>query len=82
MAFSYKLAELIAPRIAGGDPFKLGPQAAVNYEKSKNTAQANSLNEEQEPEEPQSEFIRSMFSDTLHDSGIAWKSFPNDSTIL
>ena len=82
LAFTYKLAELIAPRVTGGDPFKLGNQAKANYQEAKNIAQANAMNEQQEEEEPESEFIRSMFSDPLRDRGQKWQPFGSGFTIL
>ena len=82
LAFSYKLAELIAPRIAAGDPFGLGPRAAQNYIIQKNKAQANALNEQQEEEEPQSEFVRVMNADTIRGNAVDWYPTSGGWTIL
>lgn len=57
MALSFKLAMIIAPMVTGGDPFKLGDRAMALYEKAKNQAQANALNEEQPDIAPESEFV-------------------------
>jgi len=82
LAFSYRLAELIAPRITKGDPFKLGPQAAANYDKAKRKAQAASLNEQQEPEPAQSEFVRAQFEETLYPLGAEWTAHPDNKDIF
>lgn len=82
LAISYKLAELIAPRITGGDPFGLGNKAKANYDEAISIAKANSLNEQQEEEDPQSEFVRSMFADTLNKSGQDWAAFPDNKDIF
>jgi len=58
MVVSLLLAFYIAPRLTGGDPFKLGERAHKKYEVLSNTAKARSLNEQQDEEEPESEFIR------------------------
>lgn len=59
MALSFCLAMYIAPRITGGDPFKLGSRAMQMYALEIRMAQASAINEEQAEEEVQSEFIRS-----------------------
>lgn len=58
MAFSLRLAAYIAPTVTGGDPFKMGDRALRLYVAEITNAQSNAANEEQEAEEPQSEFIR------------------------
>lgn len=58
IALSYRLAAMIAPRVTGGDPFKLGPQALQLYALEISKASANAANEEQEEESPDSEFVR------------------------
>lgn len=82
LALSFKLAELIAPRVTGGDPFGLGPKAEANYLKAITTAQANSLNEQQEQEDPQSEFVRAQFVDPLFQNGSPWTAFPDDKDLF
>ena len=57
MAFSYYLAFLMAPRLTGGDQFKLGNRALEMYRLEVARAKANAWNEEQPDEEVQSEFI-------------------------
>lgn len=58
LAFSYRLAAYIAPRLTKGDPFKLGAQALQMYRLEMSAAQANAVNEEQRAEEPDAEIIR------------------------
>lgn len=83
MAFSYKLAELVAPRLTAGDPFGQGDKAKRNYEEAKTIAWSNDRNEQQEEEEPESEFVREMNVDTSSTNrGVPWTPFPDDSTIL
>lgn len=58
MAFSFRLAAYIAPRLTAGDPFKLGDRAMQMYTIEISRAAANSVNEQQYDEEVQSELIR------------------------
>lgn len=58
LAISYRLAAYMAPRLTGGDPYKLGDKAAQNYSYELSKAKATAVNEEQEEEDPDSEFIR------------------------
>lgn len=58
LALSRLIAFHIAPRIAGQDPFKLGPQSLQVYQNMIMQAQADAFNEQQEEEEPDSQFIR------------------------
>ncbi len=58
MALSLRLASYIAPRMTAGDPFKLGDRAMRFYEYEISKAKATSANEQQDEEEPDSEFIR------------------------
>lgn len=58
LAFSFYLAHLIAPRVTGGDQFKLGDRAIKMYIGELMGAKKKALNEEQRDEEVQSEFIR------------------------
>ncbi|OPX89057.1 MAG: hypothetical protein A4E53_01665 [Pelotomaculum sp. PtaB.Bin104] len=58
-ALSLLLAFYIAPSVTGGDPFQLGTRAYKAYLLSIAKAQVNSYNEQQEEEQPESEFIRS-----------------------
>lgn len=57
IALSYRLAAFIAPRLMGGDNFKMGIQAMQLYEATISRAKASALNEEQPDELPDSEFI-------------------------
>jgi hypothetical protein len=58
IAFSYLIASYIAPRVTGGDAFKLGDKALQLYQFKIGKAKANAANEEQRDEQPDSEFIR------------------------
>ncbi len=58
MALSLKLAVYIAPRLTGGDPFKLSDRCMKLYEIELSNTTANALNEEQREEDPESELIR------------------------
>lgn len=59
MSFSLLLAFYIAPRVTAGDPYKLGDRAFRNYLLSISKARANAVGEEQQDEQPESEFITS-----------------------
>jgi hypothetical protein len=58
MASSLRLAHLIAPKLTKGDPYKLGENAFRLYRYELSRARANSLNEQQFDNAPESEFIR------------------------
>lgn len=58
MAFSLYMAHLMAPRLTGGDPYKLGQRALGLYDLEINRAVKNAFNEQQIEEPPESEFIR------------------------
>lgn len=58
MALSFRIAFLVAPRLTAGDPFKLGDRARTLYDVEVSRAKATAANEEQEEEDPDSEFIR------------------------
>lgn len=58
MAFSLYMAHLMAPRLTGGDQFKLGARALGLYDLEISRAVKNAFNEQQIEEPPESEFIR------------------------
>lgn len=58
MALSFRLAVYIAPRVTGGDPFKMGDRARTMYQYELQMAQGNATNEEQAEEVPDAELIR------------------------
>jgi hypothetical protein len=58
MAFSFKLAFLVAAQLTAGDPFKLRVQALQMYQMSISKAVANGANEDENERIPESEFIR------------------------
>jgi hypothetical protein len=57
LALSLRVASYIAPRVTGGDPFKMGERAMRMYLQEISVAKASALNEEQSEEDPESEFI-------------------------
>lgn len=58
LAFSYYLAAMAAPRLTGGDRFKLGEKALRMYAVELKRAGARAVNEEQADEEVDSEYVR------------------------
>lgn len=58
LAFSLYLASYIAPRLTGGDQFKLGERAYKLYRAELEKARANDATETQPDEEPDSSFER------------------------
>lgn len=58
LALSFYLAHLMSPKITGGDKTKLGERALKLYVYEFEKAKAKALNEEQQSEEVDSEFIR------------------------
>ena len=58
IAFSFRLAAYIAPRLTKGDPFKLRNEALNMYNFEISRAKATLLNEEQPDEEVDSELVR------------------------
>lgn len=58
MALSLRLASYIAPRLTGGDPFKLGNRALELYAFEIGKSEASAANEEQPDETPESEFVQ------------------------
>jgi len=58
MALAYRIAGYIAPRLSGGDPLRLGQLMERMFDMSITKAQKNASNEQQEEEEPESEFAR------------------------
>lgn len=57
IALSYRLASFIAPRVTGGDPFKMGDKALAMFRGLIEGTKAGSANEEQPDPDPESEFI-------------------------
>lgn len=58
LAFSFRLAHYIAPRLTKGDPFNLGEKALKLYAFELSKAQANAVNEEQVSQPAEAEIIR------------------------
>lgn len=59
LAVAHRLAAYAASRLCGEDPFKQGPRAMELYLFEISTAKASNSNEQQDEEEPDSEFINS-----------------------
>ena len=57
MALSLRLAAYIAPRVTGGDPFKLGMRALELYAVEMSKAKKNASNEQKPGQEADNEFI-------------------------
>jgi hypothetical protein len=57
MAFSFRLSAYMAPRVTGGDPYKLAERSLRMYEYEIEKARARALGEGQVDIEPDSEFI-------------------------
>lgn len=57
MAYSYRLAAYLAPRLTAGDPFKAGANALRMYQYEISKATASAFNEEQPAENPDPEMI-------------------------
>lgn len=72
LAFSLLLAYYIAPRVAGGDPFKRGDAAKARYDEQITVAQANSFNEQQMPEDPEGELTRARNGFNSYDDSWRW----------
>jgi hypothetical protein len=58
LAFSYRLAYYIAPRVTGGDPFKLQEKVLKLYMYEISRAVASSINEQRSDVEADAELIR------------------------
>lgn len=58
LAFSYRLAHYLAPRLTAGDPFKLGPQALQKYMLELGRATSNAFNEDASVEFQDTESIQ------------------------
>ena len=76
-ALSYRLAAYIAPMVAGGDPFKLGDKAMMNYIQSLRTAETHAANEEVMPPQRLGEFIDSRQGAGNGLLSGAWQAYPS-----
>lgn len=76
MALSYQLATLIVTTITSGDPYGNLQKLTQSYQMALAKATAMSLNEEQRPQEPQSEFIRAREGDMVGIPGSTWVAEP------
>jgi hypothetical protein len=61
LALSLLLASLIAPRVTGGDPFKLGDRALARYPMALSRAQMDALGEEQPDDVIDGDLVSSRF---------------------
>lgn len=57
LALSFRLASYIAPRLTGGDPFKMKQEMLGQYDLEINRAKKKAFNEEQHEQPPKSELI-------------------------
>lgn len=57
LALSFRLASYIAPRLTGGDPFKMKEEMLLQYELELGKAKKKNMNEETPDTKPESEFI-------------------------
>lgn len=81
MALSFRLAAYVAPRLTAGDPFKMGERALRFYLGEVAMARANAVNEQQDEELPDSEFIRARGDGTPSTTGqdateFSWPAWP------
>lgn len=74
--FAYKLASYMVPMLSAGDPFKMGDSLLAKYRIWLAKASANARNEEQQPELPQSEFVRIRDGVGEFDGQSPWQSIP------
>ncbi len=58
LALSLRLASQVAPRLTGGDPFKLGERSLALYNFHIATAEASATSENQDDEQPEAQMIR------------------------
>jgi len=76
LALSYQLASLICTTLTSGDPYGMQQKLLQSYQMALAKATAMNLNEEQRPQEPQSEFIRSREGDMVGIPGSTWVAEP------
>lgn len=77
MAFSLVLADLIVNSVAASTVAQLKPLIDADLKSAISTAAADSMNEEQRPQEPQSEFIRGRGGDVSGGyPGMTWTAEP------
>ena len=75
-AMMFKLAFLMAPRLTGGDPYKLGEKAQMNYMQALRTAETHASNEEVDDPVRLGEFIDERMEGGRHRHGEPWQAFP------
>ncbi len=61
MALAFRIAAYIAPRVTGGDPFKMGATAIRFWNASNAKAQANAGNEVQQDQDPDGELTLARY---------------------
>ena len=78
-ALSFLLAFYMAPRLTGGDPYKLGERALANFKQSLLTAEAQAGNEEVADEPRLGEFIDQRQGEWSHGHAIgeSWGAAPS-----
>lgn len=80
-ALMFLLAHLMAPRLTGGDPFKMGPAALMNYQQALRTAEAHAGNEEVDDPNRAGEFMDTRDDVGMHERGGPWQAFPSNVTV-
>lgn len=75
IALSYLLASYIVPMIVGSDRFKMIPGLLQLYDAELRNAQAGALNEQQDEQLPESEFIRARDGINSFDTSTSFRSF-------
>jgi len=77
-ALVFKLAAYMAPKLTGGDPYKLGDKAAAQYAQAIATAAMHAANEEVDDPVRDGEFIDTRMSGEHlhHGEGGGWHAFP------
>lgn len=82
MAMSYKLAELIVVTLTSGDPMGMQAKILANYQSAVDRAKVKNANEEQRPEDPEAEWIRSRQGEAFSMPGMNWIAEPSGFTVL
>lgn len=79
-ALVFKLAAYMAPKLTGGDPYKLGDKAAAQYNQAIATAAMHAANEEVDDPVRDGEFIDTRGPEHRHHGGAGW--FPAPTSVI
>ena len=80
-ALSFLLAAYIAPQLTGGDPYKLGDRAAMEFKQALATAETHASNEEVDDPVRLGEFIDQRGPDGGWLRGGPWQAYPASQNI-